>query len=127
MAVAEHYQIQGEFIPGIATGFCSGVARTAGQCGALNGGILSLGMVNGRRNPGEVVDEIYNQVQVLIQRFSDRFGSTNCQELIGCHLGTQEGQKWFKETKQLSNCLNYVETVTALVLDLIENRRKFAE
>ena len=118
MAVAEYAGIQSDLIPKIATGFCSGVARTAGQCGALNGGIISLGLLNGWRNPGAAVDEIYTQVQALISEFTKRFGSNNCQTLTGCHLGTTEGQERFRETGQLSLCLTYVETVTRLVIDM---------
>ena len=119
MAVAESQEIHSDLIPKIATGFCSGVARTSGQCGALNGGILSLGLINGREEPGGSVDEVYAQVQELVQQFEEALGSTNCQVLTGCHLDTPEGQVNFRETGQLNLCLTYVETVTRKVLDLI--------
>jgi len=119
LAVAEHHGIKSEFIPRFATGFCSGVARTGGQCGALNGGILSLGLINGRQGPSDSVDRVYARVQSLVQQFEDEFGSTNCLALTGCHLGTTEGQKKFRETEQLNHCLTYVETVTLVVLNLV--------
>jgi C_GCAxxG_C_C family probable redox protein len=120
LAVAEHDGIQSEFIPGLATGFCSGVARTGGQCGALNGGILSLGLLNGRQEPGGTVDQVYAQVQALVGQFEAAFGSLNCRELTGCHLGTSEGQQQYRQTGQLQRCLDYVEMVTRLVLEMAE-------
>ena len=118
MAVAESQGIQSELVPKIATGFCSGVARTGGQCGALSGAIMALGLLTGRRVPGAPVDNHYGQVQDLVAWFMDTFGSINCQELTGVHLGTEEGQMKFREANQIENCLTYVEQVTRIVLEL---------
>ena len=79
LAVAESQGIQSEIIPMIATGFCSGVARTGGQCGALSGAIMGLGLLTGRKGPGESVDKNYAQVKKLVEQFGEKFGSINCQ------------------------------------------------
>ena len=105
----------------IATGFCSGVARTGGQCGALSGAIMGLGLLTGKKEPGGSVDENYAQVQKLVEQFEKKFGSINCQELTGCHLGTEAGQASFRENNQIENCLTYAETVTQMVLDLVDD------
>ena len=118
MAVAESQGIQSDLLPKIATGFCSGVARTGGQCGALSGAIMALGLLTGRSEPGASVDDHYRQVQELVARFKDEFGSINCQELTGVHLGTEEGQMQFREANQIENCLNYSEEATRIVLEL---------
>ena len=96
------------------------MARTAGFCGALNGGVMALGLISGRSEPDGSVDETYTRVQKLIQQFEDKFGSTNCAELTGCHLGTPEGQVKFRETEQHAKCLNYAEEVTRVVMELVE-------
>jgi C_GCAxxG_C_C family probable redox protein len=59
LAVAEAKGVQSDLIPKIATGFCSGMARTGGQCGALSGGILSIGLLLGRSTPGGPVNAVY--------------------------------------------------------------------
>jgi C_GCAxxG_C_C family probable redox protein len=100
LAVAESQGIESDLLPQIATGFCSGMARTGGFCGALSGAMMSLGLLNGRSQPGAPVEENYIAVQTLIAQFEDKFGSTNCQELTGCHLGTPEGQAKFRESGQ---------------------------
>lgn len=119
LAVAESQGIQSEILPMIATGFCSGVARTGGQCGALSGAIMGLGLLTGRKEPGESVDENYAQVKKLVEQFEEKFGSINCQELTECHLGTESGQTSFREKNQVANCLTYAETATQMVLDLV--------
>jgi C_GCAxxG_C_C family probable redox protein len=121
LAVAESQGIESDWLPKIATGFCSGLARTGGPCGALNGGILGLNLLTGRPEPGAPVDRNYALVRELIDRFEEMFGSTNCQQLTGVDLGTEEGQAKFREKDQILNCLNYAEEVTRMVLVLAEN------
>ena len=121
MAVAESQDIESDLLPKIATGFCSGLARTGGPCGALNGGILALNLITGRSEPGGSVDHNYSLVRELIDQFEEKFGSTNCKILTGVDLGTEEGRLKFREKKQISNCVNYAEEVTRMVLSLTES------
>ncbi len=118
MAVAESQGIESDLLPQIATGFCSGMARTGGFCGALSGAMMSLGLLNGRSQPGASVDENYKAVQALIAQFNDKFGSTNCQELTGCHLGTPEGQAKFRASGQGAKCVNYAGEAAAMAIAL---------
>lgn len=118
MAVAESQGIQSEFLPQIATGFCSGLSRTGGTCGALNGAVMALGLLGGRSQPGAPVDDLYRQVQTLVQGFEVQFGAHDCQTLTGCHLGTEAGQAGYRATNQKEKCLDYVEAVTRMVLEL---------
>lgn len=121
LAVAEEKGIQSDLIPKIATGFCSGIARTGNQCGALNGGILSISMLTGRSSPDESVDENYLLTQELIEKFENEFGSKNCAELTQVDLGTDEGLAEFRARNQIEDCYGYVEEVTAMALSLLEN------
>ena len=123
MAVAESQGIESDLIPKIATGFCSGLARTGGPCGALNGGILGLNLLTGRSKPGAPVDRNYALVRALIDQFESKFGSTHCKQLTGVDLGTAEGQAKFREKNQIVNCLTYAEEVTRMVLSLVESEK----
>ena len=53
LAIAESQGIQSDLIPRIATGFCSGISRTGGMCGAVSGAIMGIGLVAGRNSPAE--------------------------------------------------------------------------
>lgn len=118
-AVAEQQGIDHELIPGIASGFCSGMARTCGECGAMTGAIMALGMVQGRREPDAERERLYANVQGVIAQFKEQYGSTNCQQLTGVDLGTEVGQATFREEGKFSDCLNYVETATRLVVEAL--------
>lgn len=54
-AVAEEKGIQSDLIPKIATVFCSGIARTSSQCGALSGAIIGINLLTGRNSTEESV------------------------------------------------------------------------
>ena len=122
LAVAEHLDIRSEIIPRIATGFCSGVARTGGLCGAVSGGILAIGLALGRDTPTASVDPCYQAVRAFLDRFSDQFQAITCLELTGVHLGTPEGQAGFREKGQGKNCVNYAGVAAGLVVEILENQ-----
>jgi len=118
--VAESKNIQSELIPKIATGFCSGVSRTCGTCGAVNGAIMAINIFYGRDIPDELVDKSYIMVRKLISMFESKFGSTNCKQLIGCDLGTEEGQNTFKSNNLIERCKGYTEEATRMAMSIIE-------
>lgn len=122
IATAKAHDIESDLIPRIATGFCSGVARTSGQCGAISGAIMGLGLANGRDSPEESIEETYALVRELVQRFEDKFGSRNCQQLTGCDLSTPEGQERFKVNNVIDRCYQYAEEATRIALQLLEHR-----
>jgi C_GCAxxG_C_C family probable redox protein len=121
--VAESKGIQSDIIPKIATGFCGGISRTCGMCGAVSGAIMALNIFYGRNIPNEPADENYIAVRKLLGEFEKRFGSSNCKELTGCDLGTQEGHDTFISSRKLiEQCKEYVEEATRMAMSIIEER-----
>jgi C_GCAxxG_C_C family probable redox protein len=122
LAVAEHAGIHSEIIPRIATGFCSGMARTGGLCGAVSGGILAINLYLGRNTPAEIIDPCYQAVRLFLDRFTAQFKALNCLELTGVHLGTPEGQAEFKQKGQIRLCTDYVGEATRMVLEIVDSK-----
>jgi len=121
LAIAENKGIHSEWIPKIATGFCSGLARTCGTCGAVSGAVMGINLVAGRNTPEEPLDGDYAAVCQFLEGFENRFGSINCLQLTGCDLGTPEGQASFQAKHVIERCNDYVEEATRLALSIIEN------
>ena len=69
LAIAESQGIQSDLIPRIATGFCSGISRTGGMCGAVSGAIMGINLVAGRNSPAESLELSYTLTQKFIGRF----------------------------------------------------------
>jgi C_GCAxxG_C_C family probable redox protein len=60
-----------------------GVLGTGGcTCGALSGGVMVLGLVYGRANPGDEAPEVLDKARQLHDWFLDEKGSTCCRALI---------------------------------------------
>ena len=122
-AIAESLDIRSDLIPRIATGFCSGVARTGGMCGAVSGAIMGIALVAGRDLPSESVEPGYALTQKMIGCFEAQFGSVNCRQLIGCDLATEAGQRYFMENQLILRCYQYAEAATHMAMSLIAERR----
>jgi C_GCAxxG_C_C family probable redox protein len=119
MAIAESRGIQSDLIPGIATGFCSGIARTGGLCGAVSGAIMGINLVAGRSSPAESLERSYTLVQKLIRGFEGQHGSVNCRQLLGCDLATEAGQRFFMENNLMERCYQYAGDATGLAITLL--------
>jgi C_GCAxxG_C_C family probable redox protein len=120
LAVAEHKDIQNELIPRIATGFCSGMARTGGMCGAVSGGIMAIGLSLGRSSPDESVDPCYEAIREFLEQFTAQFNSISCLELTGVYLGTPEGQAAFREMGKITECTNFVGEAARMVVEIVD-------
>ena len=115
-AVAESQTIKNDMIPRIATGLCSGVARTGGLCGAASGAILAINMLCGRDDTTSTVEANYAVVRDFVRRFEAEFGSTSCFQLVGCRLDTPEGQAFFKENNLWDKCLVFTREAGRLAV-----------
>ena len=118
-ALAESQGIHSDLIPRIASGFCSGVARTGGMCGAVSGAILGIDLVAGRNLPTESIEPSYALAQKMIRLFESEYGSVNCRQLLGCDLASEAGQRYFMENNLMEHCYGYAEAATRMALSLI--------
>jgi len=108
LAIARAEGVDSDLLPKIATGLCSGMARTGGTCGALSGAILGVGLALGRASAEDPVDPAYTAAQMVAQAFENEFGSRECQDLLGgCDLSTREGQTTFIDQGLIQRCLAY--------------------
>lgn len=96
-AVAEGLGVASPLIPRLATGFCSGLSRSCGACGAFSAGVMALGMATGRDQGADDLDLCYEPVREFREFFQARFGSLNCRELTGHDLGAAEGLAAYRE------------------------------
>lgn len=119
LACAESLGVRSPLLPRLASGFCSGLARTGGPCGALAGGVMALGLALGRDCAEESLDPCYASVQDFRSFFLSRFGSDRCSEVCGCRLDTDEGRLAFGPSGARERCLDVVEQSAAQVLRII--------
>ncbi|MDP6343768.1 MAG: C-GCAxxG-C-C family protein [Alphaproteobacteria bacterium] len=118
--IAERQGIDSALIPGIATGFCGGMARSGGPCGAVTGAVMALGVAYGRDDPGRPVKQTYDAVRAMMAEFEARFGSSNCTDLLGVDLNTPEGRQAFDEQNLDRKCTDFTGAAAALVAAALE-------
>lgn len=124
--VAQEKGIVSSLIPRAATGFCSGLARTGGPCGALMGAVLAVNLCTGRNEPDrsdaslEELSDNYGRVQEVVDGFRERFQATDCTTLCGCDLTTAEGRVRFKEIDAYETCRECIRVAVHLALDALE-------
>ncbi len=118
--IGEEQGIKSDLIPRMASGFCSGMARTSNMCGAVTGGIIALSLLFGRNTADESLDGCYSAVQTLIDEFEKEFGSSNCKALLNCDLGTDEGQQIFADNELMKQCGHFVGKAAEMTKAIIE-------
>ena len=121
-AFAADYGLDREAALRLAQGFGGGIARRADWCGALTGAILIIGLKHGRTRAEDAAarDKTYALVRELISRFTARHGAVMCRELLGCDLGTPEGQKKVDELKlHQTRCEDFVRDAAAILEELL--------
>lgn len=119
MALANAQGIESEYLPKIATAFCSGMARTCGTCGALTGAMMGLSLVLGRSERDDKVQSVYSATQRLITEFENEFGAKDCHMLLGCDIGTETGQAMFKELQLRKKCRQYTRKATEIAVTIL--------
>lgn len=119
-AVAQRQGVDSEWLPAIATGFCAGVSRRGGMCGAVSGAVMAISMVKGRRSVGDSREPTYAAVQALVDGFAREFRSINCLELVGFDLDTDEGQAEFRARGLVKRCRGFACRAAEMAAEIID-------
>jgi len=122
-AVADYFNVGRCGFPRAATAFGGGVARTGGTCGTVSGTLMGLGLLFGRDGGGDhrLLDRVYAMVHEFTDRFSERFGSMLCRELLSCDIGTTKGRLQAKKAGLFKRrCPDLVAGAMEILADIIE-------
>jgi C_GCAxxG_C_C family probable redox protein len=103
---AKDFGLSPELALKIACPFSGGISHTSGICGAVSGALMVIGLKYGRYTIEDVQakEKTFELVQILMNKFKERFNSTNCTELLGYDLSKPEEFAKVKEsgiTRQL--------------------------
>ncbi len=107
-----------------AAGYLGAIESGQTICGQLFGAAVFLGYLSGENaeeGPG-VKDEqrirAIESVSGLFKGFLDKFGSSDCQTLIGCNYGKKEDRERFRAEKIYERaCMPQLEYVLSYCLD----------
>jgi C_GCAxxG_C_C family probable redox protein len=118
----------GSSIMRVASNFGGGVAGWGSACGAITGSTMALGLIMGTdgTEPPEEFEKkrkIMRELTQSFQRsFEEKWGATNCNDLLGLDRRTPEGKKKHEEMKarNLTNCDEYVKWAAENIIKLLD-------
>ncbi len=98
-----------------ASAFQGGIGRCKQDaCGALTGGVVALGVLKGRTEPGQDISEAVGMANRFREKFIERFGSTNCAVLL----------KTVVEPNPEYTCKHLTRDAAGLLADVIDGELK---
>ena len=122
LAVAKGFGIDTPCIPAVASGFCGGMARTGGACGALTGAIMGVGVVLGRASLDASSQPAQSATRRLVSAFRAQFQEVNCHALLGFDPhGSQETiDAIFAKEGRRDRCADFTGVAAALAAGVIQ-------
>ncbi|MFQ5884786.1 MAG: C-GCAxxG-C-C family protein [Thermoplasmata archaeon] len=120
-AVAEKCQIGCESIPNVATPFGAGIGGKGSVCGCLSGGVMGIGLLYGRSDPNDMdrKKQAYEKAKLFYDRIAERFGTTNCLDICGVDLSTEEGLNRFHDENIREKCAKYVREAGDILSEIL--------
>ena len=100
-----------------ASGMAVGAGRSGCMCGALNGGILALGMFFGRTEPKGPQDPQVNKCMALTHELHDWFKEANGKNAICCRVLTREFDMGKGEHKE--QCIRFTGLCAWKVAEIV--------
>lgn len=102
---------------GMASGMAVGAGRSGCMCGALNGGILALGMFFGRTEPKGPKDPQVVKCMELTHELHDWFKQANGKNAICCRILTKEFDMGKGEHKE--QCIRFTGLCAWKVAEIV--------
>ena len=123
LAMCQHWGIESDLVPKIATGFGGGMGRSGSVCGAVTGGVMALSIRYGANEPSvEKRLLTYEYTRKFLEQFEKRNGGILCKDLIGYTLADlDEHEKAVKDGVFQKKCPTYVQNAVTILLELTES------
>lgn len=106
-------------------GACFGAGMRKGEvCGACTGALMVLGLMYGQSDKDDLESRIRtNKVNVeMMDRFAQKCGSYNCNELLGCDIRTPEGVQYARDNNLFTEfCPQMVANAVDVLEEIIRN------
>jgi C_GCAxxG_C_C family probable redox protein len=121
-AYAEDFGLARETALRISQPFGGGIAKSGDWCGAVTGAFLVIGLKYGRVRADDAAakDRTYALVREFVRRFKAKHGTARCNDLLGCDIGSPEGQKTIAEKRlHETRCEPLIRDAVAILDDIL--------
>jgi C_GCAxxG_C_C family probable redox protein len=116
----EPYGLDAEMAAKLGRPLGGGIGHLAKSCGALTAAVLVLGMAKDHQEEGEARKASISCVKDLFERFAALHGTTECKQLLGVDISTEEGLKKIQEEKLVRKvCPPFVRDAASILEKLL--------
>lgn len=113
----EPYALDAEIASKLGRPLGGGIGHLAKTCGALTAAVLVLGMAKDHQDEGKARKAPYSCVKDLFMRFTALHGTSECKQLLGTDISTEEGWKKVQEEKLVSKVCPHFVRDAAIILE----------
>jgi C_GCAxxG_C_C family probable redox protein len=119
LAFADRIGLDKTIAKRISGTFGGGMGRLRSKCGALTGGFMVLGMVEGYEGPEQMEQKmaVYKRVRELNKKVEDQYGETNCNELL---IKYSNPSNVTERKHHQDICVRLVADTTGYLYDMLE-------
>jgi C_GCAxxG_C_C family probable redox protein len=111
-----------------AVGPMAGGSRVGSLCGAVQAGVLTLGMLYGAEGENlssqEALVESFQPVIRFYREFESSFGSSNCPEIIHADLNDPEQRKKWVDRGGLEECARLCGRTVRILFEVIRKKEE---
>lgn len=111
LAFSEILGMENNTIPEIATPFGGGIHQRQYMCGALTGALMAIGLKYGRSTAEGDREIPTEKSRKIIEKFIERYGNTNCIEILGYGPGDLEKIQQDKPRIKATICTPLIKQV----------------
>jgi C_GCAxxG_C_C family probable redox protein len=112
IAFKDEFNISEKDLLKISCGFGGGMGGLQKTCGAVSGANMVIGLKYGKCNKedNEAKDKTYGLVRDFDTEFKKIYKTSQCKDLLGCDLSTEEGKNYFNDNNLKEKvCMKCVE------------------
>ena len=122
LAFADRIGLDKTIAKRISGTFGGGMGRLRSKCGALTGGFMVLGMVEGYEGPEQMEQKmaVYKRVRELNKKVEDQYGETNCNELL---IKYSNPSNVTERKHHQDICVKLVADTTGYLYDMLEGNQ----
>ena len=109
----------------VSAGFGGGMGRVQKTCGAITGAIMAIGCkYYDSKDPSGSKEGIYAMTREFLKKFEKMNGRTDCHDLLGIDLKTDEGKEEYKKQDMLEErCLKYVQDACDILEEIFKEKQ----
>jgi len=110
-----------------ASPFAAGMAMTGNNCGALTGGLMTLGMVFGRKELNEGTEGILRGIRPMrkfIKYFESHYKHLNCRDITQIDMADPEQATAYFQAGGLEKCATMMADTGAFVAGIIYDNKE---